>query len=295
MGIGIGGLTEEQEKRRKENAKKGKAEWDKLHPELCGGSLGRTPEQHSADSARAAQKGIVQWTRDKWENDPEWAANKREMSRQTALKNIELGIGIAALTKEQRSANTKALFEGEDGEERKEFYRKRAKNWKESGIGMYSEEARQKARETYYKNGKNMDSFTVVSPWGEKFSDKGIKPFCRRMGISHTSLSSVIHGKSYMVNGWHLPKNDPLLPLKLFRKGKTREEVGEIIGIEIGCQVTNLFPPPKEGYKWCSCCFKELLIDQFPKNIDKYGKPIRRSQCKTCTYSAQRKARLDRG
>ena len=77
MGIGIGGLTEEQEKRRKENAKKGKAEWDKLHPELCGGSLGRTPEQHSADSARAAQKGIVQWTKDKWENDPEWVANKR--------------------------------------------------------------------------------------------------------------------------------------------------------------------------------------------------------------------------
>ena len=106
----------EQEKRRKENAKKGKAEWDKLHPELCGGSLGRTPEQHSADSARAAQKGIVQWTKDKWENDPEWAANKREMSRQTALKNIELGIGIAALTKEQRSANTKALYEGENGE-----------------------------------------------------------------------------------------------------------------------------------------------------------------------------------
>ena len=34
-------------------------------------------------------------------------------NRQTALKNIELGIGIAALTKEQRSANTKALYEGE--------------------------------------------------------------------------------------------------------------------------------------------------------------------------------------
>tara|TARA_R100000315_G_C5217602_1_gene130260 strand:+ start:48 stop:1295 length:1248 start_codon:yes stop_codon:yes gene_type:complete len=297
---GVGNLTEEQEKRRKENARKGKAEWDKLHPEMCGGSLGRTPEQHSADSARAAQKGIVQWTKDKWENDPEWAAEKREISRQTALKNMELGIGIAGLTKEQRSANTKALFEGEDGEERKEFYRKRAKNWKESGIGMYSEEARQKARETYYKNGKNMDSFTVVSPWGETFSEKGIKPFCRRMGISHTSLSSVIHGKSYMVNGWHLPKNDPLLPLKLFRKGKTKEEVGEIIGIEITYQITNLFPPTKEGHKWCSRCFQELPLDKFDFNWNKHGKSKtnRRSACKCCKLEQdrkRRKSRLDRG
>ena len=165
---------------------------------------------------------------------------------------------------------------------------------------MYSEEARQKARETYYKYGKNMDSFTVVSPWGATFSEKGIKPFCRRMGISHTSLSSVIHGKSYIVNGWHLPKNDPLLPLKLFRKGKTREEVGEIIGIEITYQITNLFPPPKEGHKWCSRCFQELPLDKFDFNWNMHGKSKtnRRSACKCCKLEQdrkRRKSRLDRG
>ena len=152
--IGVGNLTEEQEERRKENARKGKAEWDKLHPEMCGGSLGRTPEQHSADSARAAQKGVVKWIKEQRENNPEWVEKQREISRQTGLRNKELGIGICGLTKEQRSANTKALFEGEGGEERKEFYRKMVKNWKESGIGMYSEEAKQKARETFYKLGK---------------------------------------------------------------------------------------------------------------------------------------------
>ena len=290
---GVGNLTEEQEKRRRENAKKGKAEWDKLHPEMCGGSLGRTPEQHSADSARAAQKGIVQWTKDKWENDPEWAAEKREISRQTALKNIELGIGIAGLTKEQRSANTKALFEGEDGEERKEFYRQKSKREFELGIGCFTEEAKQKRYESFYKNGKNFEEFTVVSPWGETFSEKGIKPFCRKMGISHTSLSSVIHGKSYMVNGWHLPENDPLLPLKLFREGKTTKEVNKIIGS--GARYpTKLFPVPKEGYKWCPCCFQELPLDEFHDNIDKNGNKGKRSACKPCNLKQQKEARKNK-
>jgi len=290
MGVGIGGLTEEQEKRRKENAKKGKAEWDKLHPEMCGGSLGRTPEQHSADSARAAQIGIVKWTKEQRENNPEYVEKQREISRQTGLRNAELGLGICGLSFEQRSANTKALFEGEDGEERKEFYRKRAKVWSESGIGMYSEEANQKRHETYYKNGKNFEEFTVVSPWGETFSEKGIKPFCRKMGISHTSLASVIHGKAYMVNGWHLPENDPLLPLKLFREGKTKKEVEEIIGCGASYP-TRLFPVPKEGYKWCPCCFQELPLDEFHDNIDKNGNKTKRSDCKTCNLKRQREAR----
>jgi len=291
---GIANLTEEQEKRRNENARKGKAEWDKLHPEMCGGSLGRTPEQHSADSAKAAQKGIVKWTKDKWENDPEWVEKQREISRQTGLRNAELGIGICGLTKEQRSANTKALFEGEGGEERREFYRQRVKDWSESGIGMYSEEAKQKALETYYKNGKNFEEFTVVSPWGETFTEKGIKPFCRKMNISHTSLSSVIHGKAYMINGWHLPENDPLLPLKLFREGKTTKEVNEIIGS--GARYpTRLLPIPKEGHKWCPCCFKELPLDEFHDNVNRNGNKTKRSACKPCNLKQQRESRKKKG
>ena len=293
MGIGIGGLTEEQEERRKENARKGKAEWDKLHPEMCGGSLGRTPEQHSVDSARAAQKGIVQWTKDKWENDPEWAAEQREKSRQTGLRNAELGRGICGLTKEQRSANTKALFEGEDGEERKEFYREKSKREFELGIGCFTEGAKQKRYESFYRNGKNFDEFTVVSPWGEVFSEKGIKPFCRKMDISHTSLSQVIHGRSYMVNGWHLPENDPLLPLKLFREGKTKKEVEEVIGCGASYP-SRLFPIPKEGYKWCVCCFQELPLSEFHDNTDKNGIRKKRSACKPCNLKQQKEARKNK-
>tara|TARA_R100000231_G_C5316961_1_gene162226 strand:+ start:183 stop:1343 length:1161 start_codon:yes stop_codon:yes gene_type:complete len=261
------------------------------HPEMFGGSLGRTKEQHSADSKRAAKKGIVQWTKDKWENDPEWAEATKERARQTGLKNAELGIGVHSWTKEQRSANTKALFKGKDGEERREFYRQKSKREFELGIGCYTEEAKQKRHETYYKNGKNMESFTVVSPWGETFSEKGIKPFCRKMGISHTSLASVIHGETYILQGWHLPENDPLLPLKLFREGKTKEEVGKILGVEIKSQVTFLFPPPKEGYKWCPSCFQELPLDNFYDNIDKYGNKKKRSSCICCKLKRDRKRR----
>ena len=135
-----------------------------------------------------------------------------------------------------------------------------------------------------------MESFTVVSPWGETFSDKGIKPFCRKMGISHTSLASVIHGKAYMVNGWHLPENDPLLPLKLFREGKTTKEVNEIIGS--GARYpTRLLPIPKEGHKWCPCCFKELPFSEFHDNIDKNGNKIKRSSCKCCKLDQDKKRR----
>ena len=62
-------------------------------------------------------------------------------------------------------------------------------------------------------------------------------------------FSDVIHGRAYMIHGWHLPENDPLLPLKLFREGKTKKEVEEII-VCGAFFPTMLFPLPKEGYKW---------------------------------------------
>ena len=289
---GVGNLTEEQEKRRKENARKGKAEWDKLHPEMCGGSLGRTPEQHSADSARAAQKGVVKWTQEKWKNDPEWAEERRELSRQTALKNMELGIGIHALTKEQRSANTKALYEGEKGEYHRQRSSKLGKDNYAKGIGIADPEVRKRNVEINLE--RTSMEFTVVSPWGETFTEKGIKPFCRKMNISHTSLSNVIHGKAYMVNGWHLPENDPLLPLKLFREGKTTKEVNEIIGS--GARYpTRLLPIPKEGHKWCPYCFKELPLDDFHDNVNTNGNKTKRSDCKTCNLKRQREARKKKG
>ena len=258
---------------------KNRAEALKDRPEMLGGSLGRTPEQHSADSAKAAQIGIVQWTKDKWENDPEWAAEKREISRQTGLRNKELGLGICGLTKEQRSANTKKLFEGEDSEERREFLRKKSKREFELGIGCYSEEAKQKRHETYYKNGKNMDSFTVVSPWGETISDKGIKPFARKHGIPMESFRSLVRGDTPKVMGWTLPDYDEYQVLNLCREGKTKEEIEEIVGYGIR-YLSEHFPTPKEDHKYCYCCFEELLFSQFWK--DKSKKDGLRSQCKCC-------------
>ena len=265
------------------------------HPEMYGGSLGRTKEQHSADSLRAAQKGIVKWTKDKWENDPEWAAEKRERSRQIGLRNAELGIGIAGLTKEQRSANTKALFEGEDGEERKEFYRKRAKNWKESGIGMYSEEAQQKARETFYKNGKNFDEFTVVSPWGETISDKGIKPFARKHGIPMESFRSLVRGDTPKIMGWTLPDYDEYQVLNLLREGKTIEQVEKIVGYGIR-YLKNHFPKSKEGHKYCYCCFEELPLSDYNKDISR-DDGLREKCRKCCMKPEERKRRelLEKG
>ena len=287
---GEGTSNPSQETRRR--MMESKADYFKERPEMYGGSLGRTSEQHSIDSKRAAKKGIIKWTKEQRENNPEYVEKMRKISKQNGLRNAELGLGVCGLTKEQRSANTKALFEGEDSEERREFYRQKSKREFELGIGCYSEEAKQKRHDTYYKNGYNMDSFTVVSPWGETFSEKGIKPFCRKMNISHTSLSDVIHGRSYMVNGWHLPENDPLLPLKLFREGKTKKEVEKVIGCGASYP-TRLLPIPKEGYKWCIGCFQELPLDKFDFNWDRNGKSEtnRRSSCKCCKLEQDRKRR----
>ena len=100
---GEGTSNPSQETRRR--MMESKADYFKERPEMYGGSLGRTAEQHSADSAKAAQKGIVKWTKEQRENNPEYVEKQREISRQTGLRNAELGIGICGLTKEQRSAN----------------------------------------------------------------------------------------------------------------------------------------------------------------------------------------------
>jgi len=285
---GEGTSNPSQETRRR--MMESKAEYYKKRPEMYGGSLGRTPEQHSADSTRAARMGIVKWTKDKWENDPEWAAEQREKSRQIALKNIELGIGIAGLTKEQRSANTKALFEGEDGEERKEFYRQKSKREFELGIGCYSEEAKQKRHESFYKNGKNFDEFTVVSPWGETISDKGIKPFARKHGIPMESFRSLVKGDTPKIMGWTLPDYDEYQVLNLCRQGKTREEIEKIVGYGIR-HLSNHFPKPKEGHKYCYCCFEELPLSDF--NKDKTRDDGLREKCRKCCMKPEERKRRE--
>ena len=277
MGIGIGGLTKEQEERRKENARKGKAEWDKLHPEMCGGSLGRTPEQHSADSARAAQKGIVKWTKDKWENDPEWAAEQTERARQIGLKNAELGIGICGLTKEQRSANTKALYEGENGDYYRKLLSEKGKKQYAQGTGIASEEAKQKAREVNLE--RTGHDFTVRDPDGKIHTGHGIKPFARKHGLPMESFNALVYGRTPKLMGWTLPDYDEYQVLNLLREGKTKEEVEKIVGYGIS-NLSNHFPKPKEGHKYCYCCFEELPLSDY--NKDKTRRDGLRERCRKC-------------
>ena len=74
MGVGIGGLTDEERKKCQAMGAQARldSQWLKDNPEYDGGSLGRTSEQHSIDSKRAAKKGIIKWTKEQRENNPEY-------------------------------------------------------------------------------------------------------------------------------------------------------------------------------------------------------------------------------
>ena len=260
-------------------AAKSRAEgqWLKDNPEYNGGSLGRTPEQHSADSARAAQKGIVQWTKDKWENDPEWAAEQREKSRQTGLRNAELGIGIAGLTKEQRSANTKALYEGENGDYYRKLLSEKGKKQYAQGIGIADPEVRKKCVEINLE--RTGHDFTVRSPDGKIYTGHGIKPFARKHGIPMESFRSLVIGQTPKIMGWTLPDYDEYQVLNLCRQGKTREEIEKIVGYGIR-HLSNHFPKPKEGHKYCYCCFEELPLSDFNKDKSRFDGL--REKCRKC-------------
>jgi hypothetical protein len=260
-------------------AAKSRAEgqWLKDNPEYNGGSLGRTSEQHSADSARAAQKGIVKWTKDKWENDPEWAAEKTEKSRETGLRNAELGIGICGLTKEQRSANTKALFEGEDAEYHRQRCSNTGKDNYAKGIGIADPKVRKKCIEINLE--RTGHDFTVRDPDGKIHTGHGIKPFARKHGIPMESFRSLIKGDTPKIMGWTLPDYDEYQVLNLLREGKTKEEVKKIVGYGI-TNLSNHFPKPKEGHKYCYCCFEELPLSDY--NKDKTRDDGLKERCRKC-------------
>ena len=254
-------------------------QWLKDNPEYNGGSLGRTPEQHSADSARAAQKGIVKWTKDKWENDPEWASEQTERARQIGLKNAELGIGVCGLTKEQRSANIKNLFaDPVKGPKQRKLLSEKGKKQYAQGTGIASEEAKQKAREVNLE--RTGIDFTVRSPDGKLYSGHGIKPFARKHGIPMESFRSLVLGKTGKIRGWTLPDYDEYQVLNLLKEGKTKEEIGKIVGYGIR-YLSNHLPKPKENHKYCQCCFKELPLSSFNKSKDRSDGL--RERCKSCS------------
>ena len=272
---GEGTSNPSQETRRR--MMESKADYYKERPEMYGGSLGRTPEQHSADSARAAQKGIVKWTKDKWENDPEWAAEQRERSRQIGLRNVELGIGIAALTKEQRSANTKALYEGENGDYYRKLLSEKGKKQYAQGIGIADPEVRKKCVEINLE--RTGHDFTVRSPDGKIHTGHGIKPFARKHGLPMESFNALVYGRTPKLMGWTLPDYDEYQVLNLLREGKTKEEVEKIVGYGIS-HLSNHFPKPKEGHKYCYCCFEELPLSDYNKDISRDDGL--RERCRKC-------------
>ena len=272
-------------------AAKSRAEgqWLKDNPEYNGGSLGRTSEQHSADSARAAQKGIVKWTKDKWENDPEWAAEQTERARQIGLKNAELGIGICGLTKDERRDIIKNLFaDPVKGPKQRKLLSEKGKKQYAQGTGIASEEAKQKAREVNLE--RTGHDFTVRDPDGKIHTGHGIKPFARKHGLPMESFRSLVKGDTPKIMGWTLPGYDEYQVLNLLREGKTKEEVEKIVGYGI-TNLSNHFPKPKEGHKYCYCCFEELPLSDF--NKDKTRNDGLRERCRKCCMKPEERKRRE--
>ena len=284
-GEGTSNPSQETRRRMMEN----RADYFKERPEMYGGSLGRTPEQHSADSARAAQKGIVQWTKDKWKNDPEWASSTRERARQTGLRNAERGIGICGLTKDKRRDIIKNLFaDPVKGPKQRKLLSEKGKNQYAQGTGIASEEAKQKAREVNLE--RTGHDFTVISPDGKIHTGHGIKPFARKHGLPRGSFLSLVRGETPKIMGWTLPNYDEYQVLNLCRQGKTKKEIEKIVGYGIR-YLSNHFPKPKEDHKYCYCCFEELPLSDF--NKDKSRNDGLRENCRKCCMKPEEKKRRE--
>ena len=206
MGIGLGGLTYEERKKNQALAIQSRlaGEWLKDNPEYNGGSLGRTPEQHSADSAKAIESGCVKYWKSMTEE--ERYSLRSDMGKKGGAKNKEFGLGICGLTKEQRSANTKALFEGEGGEERRKVYRQQQNEHHKNGTGAFAPGVREKLVATRYKNAKGFREFCVKSPEGKIYKGKGAKPFAREHGLPTTSFNNLLRGRIDILRGWTIVK-----------------------------------------------------------------------------------------
>ena len=242
--------------------------------------LSKNGKNNYAKGIGIASEESKQKLKDLWENDPEWSARQKETRRQTAKKSYAKGIGIGAYTKEEMSAKQKALFEGEKGEYYRQISAKNGRDNYAKGIGIATEWARQKANKNRLE--KIGLRFTIRDPDGKIHTGLGVLPFAKKHGLDCQSLERLVKGKIYFHKGWYLAENDPLLPLKLFREGKTKKEVKEITGVSGATYPTKLFPLPKEGYKWCSCCFNELPLREFGNTTTRTGNIIKRSWCTPC-------------
>ena len=197
MGVGIGGLTDEERKKYQSMAVQARldSQWLKDNPEYNGGSLGRTPEQHSADSAKAIQSGCAKY----WKSMTEEERYEKRLNqgKKAGAKNKELGLGICGLSFEERSKNSKKKFEDPNLVEK---YREQGKKQYAEGKGIANPEVREKCRLAMLE--KTCKEFHVRSPDGKIYKGRGRKPFAREHGLPETTFNNLLRGRTDSCRGW---------------------------------------------------------------------------------------------
>ena len=197
MGIGLGGLTDEERKKYQSMAVQARldSQWLKDNPEYNGGSLGRTPEQHSADSAKAIQSGCAKYWKSMTEE--ERYEKRLKQGKKAGAKNKELGLGICGLSFEERSKNSKKKFEDPNLVEK---YREQGKKQYAEGKGIANPEVREKCRLAMLE--KTCKEFHVRSPDGKIYKGRGRKPFAREHGLPETTFNNLLRGRTDSCRGW---------------------------------------------------------------------------------------------
>ena len=197
MGVGIGGLTDEERKKCQAMGAQARldSQWLKDNPEYDGGSLGRTPEQHSADSAKAIQSGCAKYWKSMTEE--ERYEKRLKQGKKAGAKNKELGLGICGLSFEERSKNSKKKFEDPNLVEK---YREQGKKQYAEGKGIANPEVREKCRLAMLE--KTCKEFHVRSPDGKIYKGRGRKPFAREHGLPETTFNNLLRGRTDSCRGW---------------------------------------------------------------------------------------------
>ena len=197
MGVGIGGLTDEERKKCQAMGAQARldSQWLKDNPEYDGGSLGRTPEQHSVDSAKAIQSGCAKYWKSMTEE--ERYEKRLKQGKKAGAKNKELGLGICGLSFEERSKNSKKKFEDPNLVEK---YREQGKKQYAEGKGIANPEVREKCRLAMLE--KTCKEFHVRSPDGKIYKGRGRKPFAREHGLPETTFNNLLRGRTDSCRGW---------------------------------------------------------------------------------------------
>jgi hypothetical protein len=190
-------LTEEERKKYLAMAGQSRlnSQWLKDNPEYNGGSLGRTPEQHSLDSAKAMEHGCAKY----WKSLPEKEryALRAKNGKKGGQTNKELGLGICGLSFDERSKIAKKKFENPDLVQQ---YKEQGKKLYLEGKGIADPKAREKCRLINLE--RTSKEFCVMSPEGKIYKGKGRKPFAREHGLPTTCFNNLVRGRIKSYKGW---------------------------------------------------------------------------------------------